>query len=235
MAPYTIAQCTVSDGAALTRNNIPAFWQDTNWVLSWNHKTLEQHLPEVTKRFPRVLINDRGTKRHQKALDPKTGRILGYARWHIPLEYATNEDGNPAWPEAIVPPVSPGEEAEIRRVAETAFWDPNTGPDVFIEVTRPVKNEILARKPYMRLEYLAVHPDNQGKGVGTALVESGMRQAEEMGLDIFIHAMKMGMGVYKRLGFRVEKELVMDDSPYGGDGDYRAWFLIYEQNRKPDL
>ncbi|KAK9422273.1 hypothetical protein SUNI508_04952 [Seiridium unicorne] len=209
MAPCTVAQCTVSDGAALTRNNIPAFWQDSNWVLSWNHKTLEQHLPEPLIQKPAAFW----------------AMLVGI---YLPSQYATNADGTPAWPEAMVQPVSPEEEAEIQRVAETAFWDPNTGPDVFIEVTRPVKNEILARKPYMRLEYLAVHPDNQGKGVGTALVESGMRQAEKMGLDIFIHAMKMGMGVYKRLGFRVEKELVMDGSPYGGDGDYRVWFLIYE-------
>ncbi|KAK6078429.1 acetyltransferase [Seiridium cupressi] len=202
MAPRTVAQCTVSDGAALTRNNIPAFWQDSNWVLSWNHKTLEQHLPEPLIQKPAAFW----------------AMLVAI---YLPSQYATNADGTPAWPEAMVQPVSPEEEAEIRRVAETAFWDPNTGPDVFIE-TRC-------------LEYLAVHPDNQGKGVGTALVESGMRQAEKMGLDIFIHAMKMGMRVYKRLGFRVEKEPVMDGSPYGGDGDYRVWFLIYEQNRKPDI
>ncbi|KAK6086324.1 acetyltransferase [Seiridium cupressi] len=194
MAPRTVAQCTVSDGAAHSQQ----------------YPGLLARLklgPVLEPQDPRAAPS--GT------LDPKTGRILGYAQWHIPPD--------------------PEEEAEIRRVAETAFWDPNTGPDVFIEVTRPVKNEILARKPYMRLEYLAVHPDNQGKGVGTALVESGMRQAEKMGLDIFIHAMKMGMRVYKRLGFRGEKEPVMDGSHYGGDGDYRVWFLIYEQNRKPDI
>jgi ribosomal protein S18 acetylase RimI-like enzyme len=57
-----------------------------------------------------------------------------------------------------------------------------------------------------------------------------MRQAEKMGLDIFIHALKPGVGLYKRLGFHIEKELVLDDSKYGGNGDHEVYFMIYEQN-----
>jgi len=56
-----------------------------------------------------------------------------------------------------------------------------------------------------------------------------MRQAEEMGLDIFILAFKAGVGVYKRLGFRVEKEIIQDDSMYGGKGEYAVYFMIYDQ------
>jgi len=74
------------------------------------------------------------------------------------------------------------------------------------------------------LDYLAVHPQHQGKGVGTALVESGMREAEKLGLDIFIQAMKAGLGVYRRLGFHVEKEFIEDDSI--------VYFMIYEQGPK---
>jgi len=76
---------------------------------------------------------------------------------------------------------------------------------------------------------LAVHPKNQGKGVATALVQNGLREAEKLGLDIFIHAMKAGVGVYKRLGFYVEKEFIQDDSMYGGNGDHHVYLMIYEQ------
>ena len=79
---------------------------------------------------------------------------------------------------------------------------------------------------------MAVHPDNQGKGIGTALVESGMREAEKMGLDIFVLAFKAGVGVYKRLGFRIEQELIQDDSMYGGSGEYGIYYMIYEQSSK---
>lgn len=126
MAPkYTISGCTVADGAALSANNIPAFWADPHWVLTWRHRTLEYHILQVTRRFTRNLLNNRDTNRHQKAIDTGTGRLMGYARWHVPSEYATTPDGTPAWPEAVVPAISPEEEAEIRRIAETAHWDPN--------------------------------------------------------------------------------------------------------------
>jgi ribosomal protein S18 acetylase RimI-like enzyme len=77
---------------------------------------------------------------------------------------------------------------------------------------------------------LAFYPENRGKGVATALVQSGIRQAEKMGLEIFIYAMNAGVGVCKRLGFQIEKEFVQDDSKYGGKGDYFVYFMIYEQN-----
>jgi hypothetical protein len=144
MPTYTISQCTIADGAALSRNNMSAFWEDPNWVLAWRHKTLEEHITQVTKRVPRNLLNDRETLRHQKAVDPENGRLLGYARWILPASHATLVDGTPAWPEALVPAVAAEEEPEIRRVADTAIWDPLDEP-----ISR-IKREILERKPYLR-------------------------------------------------------------------------------------
>ncbi len=96
---------------------------------------------------------------------------------------------------------------------------------------------------------MAVHPENQGKGIaialvqsllhwyrvyciGTesiALVQSGMREAEKLGLDIFIHAMKAGVGVYKRLGCYIVKNFVQNDSMYRGTGEFYIALMIYEQ------
>jgi predicted N-acetyltransferase YhbS len=75
---------------------------------------------------------------------------------------------------------------------------------------------------------LAVHPENQGKGIGTLLVQSGIEQAEKLGLDIYVLSFEAGKGVYDRLGFRTEKELIQDDSMYGGTGHYPVYFKIYE-------
>ncbi|RFU28499.1 hypothetical protein B7463_g7844, partial [Scytalidium lignicola] len=113
----------------------PAFWQVPHWILEWRRKTLEHHIAQVAKRLPRNLINDRKTKRYQKALNPETGDIVGYARWILPLTHAITED------------------AEIRRIADTAIWDLNTDSDELLVPIREIKNEILARKPYMRQEY----------------------------------------------------------------------------------
>jgi hypothetical protein len=150
MATYTISSCTLADSDAITRNNIPACWEDPHYTLAWPHRTLEQHIAQVAKRTPRTLVNDRATKRHQKAIDPETGRLLGYARWHLPPSHATNADGTPTWLEAVGPAVGPEEEAEIRRIADTAIWDPKYDSDEFIALLRPIKNEIFGRKPYIR-------------------------------------------------------------------------------------
>ena len=150
MAAYTITGCTIADGAALSRNNMSAFWEDPTWILAWRHTTLEEHIAQVAKRVPRNLLNDRTTLRHQKATDLETGRLLGYARWILPASHATTADGNPVWPEAIVPAVSEEEEAEIRRVAATATWNPNHDSDALDVPVAEIKEEILKRKPYLR-------------------------------------------------------------------------------------
>ncbi|KAJ0332946.1 hypothetical protein COL5a_001674 [Colletotrichum fioriniae] len=224
---YTITGCTLADSDELTKNNIPAFWADPHWQLAWRHRTLEYHITQIAKRTPRNLINDPDTKRHQKAVDPTTGRIVGYARWILPASHAKSIGGAPAWPDAVVPSVSEEEEAEIRRVAATAHWDPKEESDELLIPIREAEDEILSRKDYMRLDYLAVHPDNQGKGIGTALVKSGLSRAKDLGLDVFIHAMEAGVDLYKRLGFVVKAEFLQDDTKYGGDGHvYRALMIL---------
>ncbi|KZL66174.1 GCN5-related N-acetyltransferase [Colletotrichum tofieldiae] len=226
---YIITHCTVADSDDLTRNNISAFWADPHWRLSWRHRTLEYHISQVAKRTPRNLLSDPEAKRQQKAVDPATGRIVGFARWYLPASHMKKASGAPAWPNAIVPAVTLEEQAEIHRIAETTHWDPNEESDELLIPIREAKNEILRRQSYMLLDYLAVHPDNQGKGIGTALVQSGMRQAEEMGLDVFVHAMQAGVGVYKRLGFNIEKEFLQDDTSYGGKGEVYTALMVYRQ------
>ncbi|PON27153.1 acetyltransferase [Trichoderma gamsii] len=229
MTAFTIAPCSLADSAALSRNNMSAFWEIPNWVLAWRHTTLEKHIDTMTKRYPRRLISHPETSRHQKVVDSETGRLLGYARWLLPESHTRLADGEPVWPEAMAPVVSPEEEAAIKRVAEATQWNPNSDTDPLDDAVGAIKDKIMARKPYLCLDYLAVHPENKGKGVATLLVESGMQQAGKLGLDIFILACKPGWGLYSRLGFRVEEELVQDDSIYGGDGEFAMRYYVYEQ------
>ncbi|KAJ5621897.1 Acyl-CoA N-acyltransferase [Penicillium herquei] len=212
MTSIVISQCTVIDGPALAANSILAFWADPHWVLAWRHRTLEYHISQIALRFPRNLLNNRDTMRHQKAVDPETGRIL---------------DGTPTWPEAQVPAVEAEKEAEIRQIATTVVWDPNNDADEISDRVTALKKEVTPKTPHIRLEYLAVHPDNQRRGVGTALVKSGIDQANKMGLEIFVHAFKDGVALYQRMGFRLIAELIQDDSAYGGSGEYGAYFFIY--------
>lgn len=47
-----------------------------------------------------------------------------------------------------------------------------------------------------------------------------------MGLDVFVHGLKAGLGVYKRAGFRLVDQIILNDSEYGGKGDYGSYFLV---------
>ncbi len=49
-----------------------------------------------------------------------------------------------------------------------------------------------------------------------------------MSLDVFVHGMKAGLGIYERAGFRLLDEMILDDSPYGGKGEYGSYFLVKE-------
>ncbi|KAI3546562.1 acetyltransferase [Colletotrichum filicis] len=124
----------------------------------------------------------------------------------LPASHAKSIGGAPAWPDAVVPSVSQEEEAGIQRVAVTAHWDPNEESDDLLVPIWEAEDEIL------RLDYLAVHPDNQGQGIGTALIKSGISKAEGSGLAIFIHAMEDGGDLYKRLGFVIGIEFLQDDT-----------------------
>lgn len=56
-----------------------------------------------------------------------------------------------------------------------------------------------------------------------------MREAEKLGLDIFVHAFRSGRGLYKRLGFRIAAEITQDDSMYGGTGEFWNGMMIFDQ------
>jgi hypothetical protein len=149
MPDYVIQGCTIQDSADVARNNMSSFWQDQNWRLTWKHSTLPRVIEACTARSPRNLLKDRALLRHFKAVDPETGRFLGYARWKLPPGYQTGEDGCPTWPEGQVPDVSAEERAKIEEVADAADWKPNDEAD---ELDAPItrrKIEYLARKEYL--------------------------------------------------------------------------------------
>ncbi|KAI0603489.1 hypothetical protein F4775DRAFT_533908 [Biscogniauxia sp. FL1348] len=222
MSPYAVRGCVAADGPALAYNNISAFWTDPTYVLLWGDKTREYMIEQASKRYPRSLLTDRDHKRHQVVVDSETGSVVGYSRWILPDRLASE------WPDAQTPAVSDREEKEYTEAFESADWSGRPGMDEIDVPVTAIKNKLLGRREYMILDYLAVHPDNWGHGIGTLLVEAGIAQAEKMGVDIFVLAYKAGLGVYLRLGFTLLDQLIQDDSKYGGRGEYGTYFLEME-------
>lgn len=149
MPEYIIEGCTVADGDDVARNNMTAFWSDPNWRLVWKKVTLPYVIEQCAARTPRNLLNERETLRHSKAVDPKTGKFLGYIRWKLPYKYCKKEDGSPVCPEGQVPDVSPEEKARIVERAEIADWNPDTETDHLDVPVTKMKKEFLAKKDYI--------------------------------------------------------------------------------------
>ncbi|KAK1496930.1 acetyltransferase [Colletotrichum abscissum] len=224
MPPYTVQPVTLADSPALARNNMSAFWTNPNWNLLWpKSTTLDFLVAEATKRMPNNLLRDPAALRHQKAVDSETGELVGYARWELP---AGHRDAA-AWAGSKIAEdaVSPEERRAIQERSDAAWWEPIDMDG--IDDCVPQKMRILAEKPYISLDYLAVHPDHKGKGIATILVQEGIRLAKETGIDVFILAFPAGLNVYKRLGFKEVHRGYQDDTKYGGEG-YWVTLLTYE-------
>ncbi|KAE8398253.1 hypothetical protein BDV37DRAFT_276256 [Aspergillus pseudonomiae] len=231
MTHWEIKPCSVADAPALAYNNMSAFWGDPTWILLWpKGVTLEFLIEQCTKRYPNILLRTRQEVRHQKAVDPLTGDLVGYARWILPPTHLTTKDGSSQWVDAQVPDVSDDEKRKFQQLAELAWWNGRSDMRSIDDINDAVMDRILAQRPYIKLDYLAVHPKNKGKGIATALVASGIRAAQSIDVPIVAMSYKAGRGVYTHLGFEEVDRVIQDDSQYGGAGEYGAYFMIYGAN-----
>ncbi|GAB1319959.1 hypothetical protein MFIFM68171_10169 [Madurella fahalii] len=225
---WTFSGCTVDDAAALAINNAAAFWTQPYWRMIWPADAQLAYITqEMGKRMAaRVLLIDHDERRHEKAVDEDTGAIVGYARWLLPPALRSE------WTEGQVPDVSDKRKKTLEELADSAVWNPGAGTNINTDVldakVTATKQRILAEREFIQLDYLAVHPDNQGRGVATSLVQRGIRQAERLRRPIFVMAFDVSRGVYLRQGFREVEQLLQDDRPYGGSGNYNTYFLVYE-------
>ncbi|MCJ1315549.1 hypothetical protein MMC15_000869 [Xylographa vitiligo] len=228
MPPFAICPCTAADGPTLGRLNVRAFWTDPTWVLLWRGRTADDVARQGARRGARNLLTDRAHRRHQKAVDVRSGAAVGFARWVLPSAgagAAAVPDPDARWPDARVPAVGKEREEEAEREYAEADWSFDDGLAELDEPVAEMKDRLMGRKGYLLLDHLAVLPEFRGRGIGTMLVESGIREAEKMGLDVFVLGMKAGLGVYRRVGFELLDKIIQDDSRFGGKGEYGAYFL----------
>ncbi|CAN8097321.1 unnamed protein product [Discula destructiva] len=212
MPPYQITGCSLSDAADVARNNMSAFWEDPNWRYIWKDTDLASVI--------------------RQSVNPQTGKFMGYIRWKLPVSHYKDGTGRPNWLSGQVPDVSPREKADIKKQAEDAWWYPENPSDRLDDQLRAIQMRILGTKDYLVLDHFAVHPENQGKGAGLALLKHGIQEAQELGLDIYVMALAGGFGIYDRMGFKLLDSLVQDATPFGGNENYAVRFMEYTVNEK---
>jgi GNAT superfamily N-acetyltransferase len=252
MPPFQVAPCTIADGPGLARNNVSAFWDDKSWEQAWTrkNKNREYAITQATARWPYNLIKDLShRRRYEKVVDVNTGELVGYANWMLPE--ASEEELEKMWPEAHGPRVDDETRELLKKRFDDADWVFNSSPNG----TGPPENDMGSRlrgeekwlgkyiphylpslnlflmSGHIDLRYLAVHPDHQRKGVATLLLESGIRAAEKMGIDVFVSSTRAGVPVYLKVGFTLLAEINKDSSDQDDEPEYSAYFSMIVQKQ----
>ncbi|EKG14884.1 hypothetical protein MPH_07924 [Macrophomina phaseolina MS6] len=138
-----------------------------------------------------------------KATDPETGELIACARWDIFKHARSDED--------------------VERKAAITEDDliPEFNVDVHEALFGPLRRthkEIMGKRPHASLVTLVTDPDHGRRGAGGLLVQWGLDQADELGLDTYLDASPMGKGLYQKNGFEIVKDIPFDLAKFGGEG-----------------
>lgn len=148
--PWKIQPITISDAPAVARNTCGAFWEEPMWRLQWTPDITQDFLAtQLVKRQPLRLFRDRDTLRHQKAVDPSTGDLVGYARWRLPDGRSSTADGEPEWADAQIPDLPADERKALEDEAAGVWWEPRTDVDELDEGNGEVKERITGGREHM--------------------------------------------------------------------------------------
>lgn len=166
------------------------------------------------------LTSDSNT--HFVAKDTLTGEMVGISWWQTFVQEGQES-------------LQSGEEGAYLQVEMEKAW--NTRPKV---PDVPGTNEELAKayfeatfaarwgvkRPFMELKMLAVHPNYQGRGVGSLLLRDGLEKADEMSLPVFVNSAVQGQPLYERYGFGDAKKFPLDCRDYGGFAEGKHWTML---------
>ncbi|KAI1658651.1 hypothetical protein F4813DRAFT_355838 [Daldinia decipiens] len=118
--------------------------------------------------------------------------IIGFAVWTLmkeapPAELAKTENVEEVWPD------------EADREFMTRLWS-----DYVIPRSKAIEDS--GGKGVYVLELLAVHPEYQRLGAGTALVEWGTKKADQQGLQAVVEGTPIARRLYEKSGLRAKIE-----------------------------
>lgn len=138
---------------------------------------------------------------YHKAVDPEnpSGPMLGVAAWYW-VEDPQNSTQNIPWGDP-----TPGVHLEcfeacfgtLRRWRLNYFRERN--------------------QPFVYMAILTVVPEAQRRGVGSALLREGLKEADRRGVPAFIEASPAGLGLYKKFGWEETVKTTVNLKDYGGE------------------
>ncbi|KAJ5647268.1 hypothetical protein N7490_003640 [Penicillium lividum] len=228
---FAVQPCFPADAPGLAATMMGARLTDPHWATQWEDDVLHSDIiTRAVDRVPWNLITGRDTKRHEKVIDVESGQVVGYARWLLPPHLEKN-----FWPEAQVAAATSEERARYEKLsqAQTINGRPiglKSGPEMsYRSAPLEAADERVTRHgPFLTLDYLTTDPAFWRRGVGTMLVESGLRVADQYKLKTYVMSEPAALKLYLNLGFELVESVSTDYSQYGGTEPMVHHFLVRE-------
>jgi GNAT superfamily N-acetyltransferase len=194
MMTYAIQELVVRDVAPVDTTEITelvAAAMRDGPVARWLHPDSQIRLRQAPGYFEIFVEHAVRYGEVYATADEATGRLTGVALW-FPLTAA------------IPPPID--YERRLKEVAGDAF-DRACRLDAAIEERHPLE-------PHHYLAFLAVHPDDQGHGIGSALLDRHHVRLDRAGIPAYLEANDIrNRDLYLRHGYRVRSVIELPDGP----------------------
>jgi GNAT superfamily N-acetyltransferase len=191
---YAIQELVIRDVAPVDVEEITGLVAAAMWdgpVARWLHPDAEVRRRDSPRYFEIFVEHAVRYGEVYATSDYDTGRVSGVALW-FPMT-------------AMIPPPLDYEQ-RMKEVTGQAY-DRNCELDAAIEARHPTD-------PHHYLAFLAVHPENQGRGIGSALLDRHHARLDEAGIPAYLEANDpRNRDLYLRHGYRIRSVIELPGGP----------------------
>ncbi|KAF7169062.1 hypothetical protein CNMCM5623_001894 [Aspergillus felis] len=204
-----------TDALTLAKLHNAAFADDDLLVTMYG--PLTQDDPPFANDLEKIIRDDPHAQ-IIKAIDDESGEVVGWSLWNF-------------YPDAEAH-AKADEEARKRSSTPPAT---SLCPQVYSDYQNfkaRIRAKWIGGKAAAILQVLVVHPDYQGRGIGTKLLKVGVEEVRRLRLPAWLEASPAGCSVYRRCGFRDAELMELDFDKYGLTGVSHVYCMLMDDVEK---
>lgn len=103
------------------------------------------------------------------------------------------------------------------------------------QATAQSEHEICGDRPHLALNTIATHPLYQRRGLANLHMEWGTKEADRLGVPLYLMSSNVARPLYERWGFSVVKVLPVDDRDFGAESASERYCMLREAQAIPAI